>query len=103
MGAALGDAWHGLEQFDPTGLATRTNKVAEGVWNNNAAHGTEPDFSQQQPQQNPYFNQQPVLNLPPDATGQGTGQPVQPQSPMGWAYVQGQGPVWQGGGGGNKI
>lgn len=102
MGSVIGNVWHGLEKADPTGLATKINNTAEGVWNNNAAHGTEP-VNNYHPKPNPFFNQQPNLNLPADATagqtGQVTGQPVQQQPQGGWTYVPGQGPVWQGGGG----
>lgn len=104
MGSVIGNVWHGLEKADPTGIATKINNAAEGVWNHNAAHGTQP-VNHFQPQtgnwgqQNGFENRQPVLNLPPDATGQGTGQPVQQQPQGGWVYVPGKGPVWQGGGG----
>jgi hypothetical protein len=111
MGSVVGNIWHGLEQADPTGLATKINNAAEGTWNQNAAHGTQPvNHYQPSPapsgnwaQQNGFENRQPTLNLPPDAAmGQGTGQRATQQSPGGWTYIPGQGPVWQGGGG-NRV
>lgn len=105
MGSVVSGIWHGLEKADPTGLATKINNTAEGVWNQNAAHGTEPvnyyrpPVHQYQPPTGDWAQRRLFVNSQPNPTGQGTGQPVQQQPQGEWTYVPGQGPVWQGGGG----